>query len=94
MKARICLTDCRRRGWLDRDRGPAEGNPEPAGRFLCDDAAEDTAHGDMLDAADGYVTAWLLWRLQGNGEAQDVFEGPDAVVLSNPAYQDQDIRLD
>ena len=82
MKARICLTDCRRRGWLDRDRGPAEGNPEPAGRFLCD------------DAADGYVTAWLLWRLQGNGEAQDVFEGPDAVVLSNPAYQDQDIRLD
>ena len=48
----------------------------------------------MLDAADGYITAWLLWQLQGNGEAQDVFEGPDAVVLSNPAYQDQDIRLD
>lgn len=48
----------------------------------------------MLDAADGYVTAWLLWQLQGNGEAQALFEGPDAVVLSNPAYQDQDIRLD
>lgn len=25
---------------------------------------KDTAHGDMLDAADGYVTAWLLWQLQ------------------------------
>ncbi|WP_300940804.1 hypothetical protein [Faecalibaculum rodentium] len=55
---------------------------------------KDTAHGDMLDAADGYITAWLLWQLQGNGEAQALFEGPDAVVLSNPAYQDQDIRLD
>ena len=48
----------------------------------------------MLDAADGYVTAWLLWQLQGNGEVQALFEGPDADVLSNPAYQEQDIRLD
>lgn len=30
---------------------------------------KNTAHGEMLYSADGYVTAWLMWQLQGDNEA-------------------------
>ena len=49
---------------------------------------KDTPHGEMLYSADGLVTAWLLWQLQQNQEAKELFEGPDAQILTNPAYQD------
>ena len=32
-------------------------------------------HGKMLYSADGYVTAWFLWYLQGDEEAAKVFSG-------------------
>lgn len=45
-------------------------------------------HGDMLTFADGYMTAWFLWQLQGNQEAAKAFTGADAEILSNSCYQD------
>ena len=48
----------------------------------------DTEHGSMLYAADGYVTAWFIWHLQGDTEAAKVFDGSNAEIKENPLYQD------
>jgi hypothetical protein len=50
-------------------------------------------HGDMLYSADGYVTAWFLWQLQGDEEAAKAFTGDDPELLSNSLYQEQKIDL-
>lgn len=46
-------------------------------------------HGKMLYSADGYVTAWFMWHLQGDQDAARAFVGEDAEILTNPLYQDQ-----
>lgn len=48
-------------------------------------------HGQTLYAADGYVTAWFLWQLQGDAEAGKAFTGQHPELLENPLYQD--VRL-
>lgn len=53
----------------------------------------DCDHGEMLYYADGYVTAWFMWHLQGDEEAAKAFVGDDAEILTNPLYQDQQINL-
>ena len=50
---------------------------------------KDTAHGEMLYAANGYVTAWFMWQLQDNEEAGNAFMGDDAEIMKNELYQDQ-----
>lgn len=50
-------------------------------------------HGKMLYSADGYVTAWFMWHLQGDQDAAKAFAGDDAELLANPLYQDQQIAL-
>lgn len=45
-------------------------------------------HGDMLTRADGYLTAWMLYQLRGDGDAGRVFIGEGAEILSNPHWQD------
>ena len=50
-----------------------------------------TNHPEMLYSADGYVTAWFMWHLQGDEEAAKAFVGDDAEILTNPLYQDQQI---
>ncbi len=45
-------------------------------------------HGDMLILSDGYMTAWMLYQLQGNEEAGTVFIGDDAEILHNAVWQD------
>ena len=45
-------------------------------------------HGDMLKLSDGYMTAWMLYHLQGNEEAGTVFLGDDAEILHNTGWQD------
>ena len=50
-------------------------------------------HGKMLYSADGYVTAWFLWYLQGNDEAAKVFSGDSAELLENPLYSNQQIDI-
>ncbi len=46
-------------------------------------------HGDMLYQADGYVTAWLMWHLQGDVDAAKTFTGSDPELMRNSLYQDQ-----
>ena len=48
----------------------------------------DTDHGDMLPYADGYMTAWFLYHLQGDEEAGAVFFGDNAEILNNANWQD------
>lgn len=49
---------------------------------------KNTAHNEVLYAADGYVTAWFLWQLQGDAEAGKAFTGEHPELLENPLYQD------
>lgn len=51
-------------------------------------------HGEMLYSADGYVTAWLIWQLQGDTEAGAAFIGTHPEILDNALYQDIKISLD
>ncbi len=46
-------------------------------------------HGDMLYSADGYVTAWFMWRLQGDERAAAAFTGENPEILVNELYQNQ-----
>lgn len=48
----------------------------------------DADHGQMLYFADGYVTAWFMYYLQGDAEAGRAFFGDDAELYSNALYQD------
>ena len=50
-------------------------------------------HGQMLYSADGYVTAWFMWQLQGDEEAGKAFIGDNPELLVNKMYQDQQINL-
>ncbi len=45
-------------------------------------------HGDMLRLSDGYMTAWMLYQLQGDEEAGTVFIGDSAEILNNQGWQD------
>ena len=55
---------------------------------------KDTEHGYMLYSSDGYVTAWLMWQLQGDEEVAKAFVGDDAELLHNELYQDQRIDME
>lgn len=46
-------------------------------------------HGDMLRSADGYMTAWFMWQLQGDEEAAKAFIGENPEIMYNEMYQDQ-----
>lgn len=48
----------------------------------------ETDHGDMLANADGYMTAWFMYLLCGDNEAEQVFAGENAEILFNPNWQD------
>lgn len=50
-------------------------------------------HGQMLYSADGYVTAWFMWKLQGDEEASRAFIGDNPEIINNKLYQDQKINL-
>lgn len=54
---------------------------------------KNAAHGDMLYAADGYVTVWFMWQLQGDEEAAKAFIGENPEILNNELYQDQKINI-
>ena len=50
-------------------------------------------HGEMLYAADGYVTAWFMWKLQDDQEAAKAFVGDEPEIMNNPLYENQRIDL-
>ena len=45
-------------------------------------------HEQMLMRSDGYMTAWMLYQLTGNEEAETVFLGENAEILTNKNWQD------
>ena len=45
-------------------------------------------HAEMLPWADGYMTAWFMYWLQGDAQAGEAFFGPDAELAHNPYWQD------
>lgn len=47
-----------------------------------------SSHGEMLFAADGYVTAWMMWRLQGDQNAGRAFTGPMPELARNENFVD------
>ena len=49
-------------------------------------------HDMMMYCADGYVTAWMMWQLQGDNEAKKAFVGDNPELLINKLYQDQKIN--
>ena len=48
-----------------------------------------TAHNEVLYSANGYVTAWFLWLLQGDEYAAGAFTGEHPEIQDNSLYQDQ-----
>lgn len=50
-------------------------------------------HGRMLYSADGYVTAWFMWKLQGDQDAAKAFVGESPELLGNTLYQDAAVSL-
>lgn len=62
--------------------------PAPKAMARCKGAE----HGQMLYTADGYVTAWFCWHLQGDSTAAKVFSGNSPELLQNRCYQD--VKLD
>lgn len=49
---------------------------------------KDTDHGDMLANADGYMTAWFMYFLKDDMEAQTIFYGDTAEISQNENWQD------
>lgn len=54
---------------------------------------KDTVHNEMLYSANGYVTAWFMWMLQGDSQAAKAFTGSSPEILNNDLYQDHQISL-
>lgn len=48
-------------------------------------------HEDMLVRSDGYLTAWMMYHLQGDKEAGKAFLGKNAEILNNANWQDVQI---
>lgn len=55
---------------------------------------KDTPHDKMLYAANGYVTAWFLWQLQGDENAAAAFAGDSPEIMRNEMYQDQQVLFE
>lgn len=51
------------------------------------------SHGEMLYIADGYVTAWFMWHLQGDENASKAFIGENPESLTNTLYRNQQIQI-
>jgi len=49
---------------------------------------KDAEHEDMLVRTDGYMTAWMLYQLQNDSEAEKIFVGDNAEILLNSNWQD------
>lgn len=50
---------------------------------------KNTVHNEVLYSANGYVTAWFMWHLQGDEYAAGAFTGKNPEIMSNRLYQDQ-----
>lgn len=55
---------------------------------------KETPHNEVLYKPDGYVMAWFMWQLKGDGQAARAFVGDSPEVLRNNQYQDQVLSLE
>lgn len=60
--------------------------PDTVDKVMAREVGRD--HGDMLRYADGYMTAWFLYYLQGDAQAGEAFFGDHAEITSNENWQD------
>ncbi len=51
-------------------------------------------HGQILYSADGYVTAWFMWQLQGDKEASKAFVEDSPEISNNKLYQDVQLSVE
>ena len=49
-------------------------------------------HLDIQEQADAYITAWLRWQLKGDPYAKLVFAGDAPEILSNPQWDNVEIK--
>ena len=49
-------------------------------------------HGETLQKADGYMTAWFMYWLKGDKQAGNAFLGDNAEILTNANWQDVKIN--
>ena len=78
--------------WVVTEEGlTAIYNDIPADKVML--RRRNTDHGKTQYSEDGYVMAWFMWQLQGDGEAAKAFIGENPELLSNPLYQDQKINM-
>lgn len=54
---------------------------------------KNASHGEMLYSADGYVTAWFMWRLMGDELAANAFIGEKPEIKVNDLYQNQNSAI-
>ena len=76
---------------------PSEKLPEMYAQITAPKAMarkKDCEHGEMLYSADGYVTAWFMWQLQGDKEAAGAFIGDKPELMNNELYQEQRIEFE
>lgn len=76
---------------------PTEKLPEMYAQITAPKAMarkKDCEHGEMLYSADGYVTAWFMWQLQGDEEALKAFTGDSPELMNNELYQEQRIDIE
>ena len=50
-------------------------------------------HGDIPHSADGYMTAWFMYWLQGDEEAGKAFFGENAEIKTNENWQDVTVNI-
>lgn len=48
-------------------------------------------HEEILAKTDGYMTAWMLFYLKGDGDAGSVFFGEEPEIMYNSNWQDVEI---
>lgn len=60
--------------------------PDSTSKIMARRAGAD--HSDMLYITDGYMTAWFMWHLQGDQEAEKAFVGDGAEISNNLLYID------
>lgn len=60
--------------------------PKVIGRLVGKD------HGDIPHSADGYMTAWFMYWLQGDEEAGKAFFGENAEIKTNENWKDVQIK--
>lgn len=63
-------------------------NAMPDNVFKLRARVEGAEHEEMQMKTDGYMTAWMLYQLQGDEEAGKALIGEDAEILSNSNWQD------